>query len=352
MIKQFRVILDADDTLFKCNSEAIKKLNDEYGCHFTVNDITSWGLLNNELDNRLKYFKDPIFIKNLPLMKGAKEFVHKLSEKAEIFVCTNVNPECVFARFSAIIENFPEIKPENIIFGGRKDLLIADMMLDDALHNLEKANVKYPVLFQQPWNFENNSILSVDGYSQFLELVEIIKNASTMKKERVQMVSIIGPSGSGKHCIVNEICKNSLFEKVKAYSTNPNNTSYNYIPMEEFTNAKLNDFFTETSIYCGNYYGIRREDINYILQKGKIPIMVLDINGAMTVSSLYNSLNVFVSASKEDCIKNIIQDDSLSLCQKTQRIIALDLEQKNENLCDITVTKNDVDKIIRIVKGE
>jgi len=352
MKKEFRVILDADDTLYECNRTAIKLLNDEKGTEYSINDIKNWGILGNELDERLKFFNDPTFIKNIPLMKGAKDFVHKLSEKAEIFICTNVQPQCAVSRFFSLTENFPEIKPENIIIGGRKDLLVADMMLDDAIHNLDNAKVMYPVLFQQPWNFENCNILSVAGYDEFLELVEVIKNSSTYNNTTPkEMVSLIGPSGSGKNQLADNLCKNERFEKVKAYSTNPYNTgSYQYISKNDFIAAKENGFFSETSIYMGNYYGIRKEDIDCILLRGKIPVMVLDINGAMSIGCMYNSLNVFVKATKSQCITKILSYGNLSNEQKAQRIIALDSETKNENLCDCSFYTTDDEKIIEMFK--
>lgn len=70
--------------------------------------------------------------------------------KAEVVIATNVPPVCAGARVNAIIKHFPEIIPSNILIGARKDLLVADMMLDDTSQNLEQANVDYPVLYRQP----------------------------------------------------------------------------------------------------------------------------------------------------------------------------------------------------------
>ena len=45
-----KVILDYDDVLNECNEEAIRKLNKEYGYSYCLEDITNWGILENELD--------------------------------------------------------------------------------------------------------------------------------------------------------------------------------------------------------------------------------------------------------------------------------------------------------------
>lgn len=148
----FKIILDCDDVLFGCNEQAIQKLNKEKGTSYKMSDITSWGTHNTGIDERLKYFADPKFVKNQPVYPGAQEFVHKLSKKAEVVIATNVPAQCASVRINVIVKNFPEIKISNILIGARKDLLNADMMLDDApqistsagstLTNLEGAEAR------------------------------------------------------------------------------------------------------------------------------------------------------------------------------------------------------------------
>jgi len=105
----------------------------------------------------------------------------------------------------------------------------------------------------------------------------------------------------------------------------------------------------ETSIYLGEYYGIKKDEIQKIIDNGKIPIAIVDINGAMTINSLYDSLNVFVKASKEQCVERIIADDYLTKEQKVKRIVSIDTENRNENLCDVTVTEDNYDEIIKMI---
>lgn len=345
MRKSFKVILDCDDTLYKCNSEAIKKLNAEIGTNYTMYDIKNWGLTGTDIDKRLNYYSDPEFIKNLPLMEGAKEFVKELSKKAEIFIATHVQPQCAGVRFNSIVENFPEINPGNILIGGRKDMLVADMMLDDAVHNLQDAMVDYPVLYQQPWNYTHPGMLSVNGYKEFLELVDIIK-ANRDTDSNYQIVSLVGPAGSGKKEIAEKLVETGKFERVRTYSTKKNDDKYNYLSFPEFTERKDAGFFMETSIYMGDFYGTKKSDIDHIISKGKIPLMILDINGAVSLRRTYGCLNVFVKMPKEKCIKDVL-NRNLELDEMVQRIMALDSELRNEELCDMTISDaNDIDKII------
>lgn len=349
MRKGFKVILDVDDVLYQCNQSAINLLNKEENTNYTINDVKNWGMINDPIDKRVKYFDDPVFIKNLPMFEGAQEFVRKLSKKAEIFVCTNVQPQCVSARYEALLRDFPEIDPNNILIGGRKDLLFADMMLDDAIHNLENARVDYPVLFQRPWNSGNAGILSVTGYKEFLELVDIIKTSkSTDYSENYNMLVLVGPSGSGKKCIAQSFPDNPLFERVKTYSTKKDE-NYKSISKEEFLKKKEENFFIETSSYLGEFFGIHKKDIDHIISKGKYPLLILDINGVVSMKHFYNSLNIFVKSPKENCIKNIITKTD-DIDKKVKAIVSLDAEYGYEELCDYTIKlENDkfqVDNII------
>lgn len=346
MHKSLKVVLDADDVLYQCNQTAIQLLNEEYGTNYTLQDINKWGLTNTLLDKRLKYFDNPEFIRKIKVMDGSKEFIKELSKIAEIFICTSVKPQCASERYNAIVRDFPEIKHENIMIGSRKDLITADIMLDDALHNLLNARVDYPVLFQRPWNLENNSVLSVSGYKEFINLVLKIKLNYFEHTDKYQVISVIGPSGAGKNELVLNLLKDDRFQRIKSYSTKPSKSHY-YIDKDDF--EKERSSFMETSIYLGEYYGIKKDEIQKIIDNGKIPIAIVDINGAMTINSLYDSLNVFVKASKEQCVERIIADDYLTKEQKVKRIVSIDTENRNENLCDVTVTEDNYDEIIRMI---
>lgn len=347
MKKRIKVILDCDDVLYECNRIAVEKLNEELGTKYKIEDIKEWGLTGTTIDERLKYYDDPDFIENLPLIKGAKEFVHKLSKKAEIFICTSVRPNCASKRLASITENFPEIKVSNIMIGGRKDMLVADFMLDDCILNLEKAQVTYPVLMQRPWNHSGNGgILSVNGYEQFLQLIDTV--ISHEENSKYEACALVGPSGSGKTKIATMLCEKG-FKIVPTYTTaKKSGVQYICISEEEFENKNQRGYFSETSTYMGERYGIVNEDIIDILFHKKTPLFILDINGTMAVSRAFSTLSCFVTAPKSVCVENIL-NKNLPNKVKTERICSLDGELKNKDLCDVVVSgiKPDISVILK-----
>lgn len=341
MRKSFKVVLDCDDVLFQCNESSIEKLNKEKGTNYTLNDITDWGLLGNDLDERLAYFTDPEFMGSLPIYKGAKEFVKKLSKKAEIFICTNVAPNIAGIRINEIIKNFPEISPSNIIIGGRKDLLKVNVSLDDNIEHFKNTNSDFPVLMRRPWNLNQTGVLSVTNYDEFLALIDIVRENQN-KDESYKAVVLIGPSGSDKNQIADKLVDNGLI-RVRSFSTK-NSKNYNFVEKDKFYEMKK-EFF-ETSSYAGDLFGTKKKDIEDVLNKGKMPVLVMDITGAIAFKNEFNSLNVFVNAGKDKCIKQILRSD-YSEDEKIHRIVSIDAELQNENLCDMTISDStEIGKIL------
>lgn len=342
MRKLLKVILDCDDVLFMCNQRAVERLNLVNDTHYSINDINRWGILGNKLDERLMYFSEPSFMGSLPLYPGAKEFVSELSKKAEVVIATNVQPECAGARVNAIIRNFPDIKPSNILIGARKDLLKADIMLDDAPQNLEAANVEYPVLFRQPWNYGKTGLFSVSSYHEFLTLVDMVRSGLSMNQEsEYDAIVLVGPSGSGKKELAEKlISKKPKIQRVSSYTTKNSGLNYHHVTNAEFE-AMRSEFF-ETSSYMGHLYGTKEEDIRVAMENGKIPLLIMDINGMIAMKAKFKTLAVYVHADRETCIRDLLNRE-LPIEELVQRLAALDLEMRNEQFCDITVTASDTE---------
>lgn len=341
-------LIDYDDVLVNLAGYSVERVNRECGTSFTVYDITGWGLLGNELDKRMEHFIDPDFMGSIPVFDGAVQFIEDLQKVSEVFIATSVKHQCATARFNHIIENFPMIPISNIIIGDRKDMIRGDFHLDDGYHNLKNSMVTYPVMMQRPWNYSNTGVLSVNGYDEFLNLFEIVRNSFEKDFSKIDAVVLVGATGSGKKKLANSLVDTGKFERVKTYSTKRDSTSYHVLPHNEFVKKKESGIFLETSVYMNDFYGMMRQDIDNVIAKGKIPLMILDINGAMAVQSCYNVLNVFVEADKDKCIRSILNKD-LSNDEKTRRIISLDRELLNDELCDICVGEDGINDILSVL---
>lgn len=211
MSRRFRMTtaLDVDDVLLECIPYAIKLANEKYKFDppLTIYEVDRWGKLGTRADVIFEFFTEEFF-RSQPVIAGAKEFVRKLTQMTEVFVCTSVYPQFMSIRAEVIMREFPEIPPENIYMASRKDKLNVDILFDDGMHNVIKSNAAYPILLRRPWNQKATGMLAVNNYDEFLKLVEVISTSySTIRDDNKNpsIVALVGPSGSGKSDIAKKL---------------------------------------------------------------------------------------------------------------------------------------------------
>lgn len=352
MNRKFRLstALDVDDLLMECVPYAIRLANEKY--HFdpplTIYEVDRWGTLGTRADVIFEFFKDPEFFRSQPVIKGAKEFVRKLSQMTEVFVSTSIYPEFMSIRAARIMEEFPEIPQDHIYMGSRKDKIDVDILFDDGMHNVSNSNATYPILMRRPWNQHATGMLAVNTYDEFLKLVEVIADSySPRLKARIDnepgIVVLVGPSGSGKTEIAKQLLKKSRkFEKLISYTTDATvgmegDDWYHYISLDAFRQMRDGGEIFESTMYAGHNYGSKKEDIEQILARGHHVLTVMDICGAMVLKTHFpNVTTVYIKQEKQELLRNLL-NKPLSLDEKVSRIMALEAEEKNADICDYVV---------------
>lgn len=355
MGKRFRMstALDVDDVLLECVPYAVRLANEKYKFDppLTIHEIDRWGKLGTRADVIFEYFDDPEFFKNQPVIQGAKEFVKKLSKITDVFISTSIVPKFMGIRAQRILDEFPEIPPENIVMGSRKDKLNVDILFDDGMHNVFNSSAAYPILLRRPWNQSATGMLAVNNYDEFLKTVEVItKSYSKVDGESFspRIVVLVGPSGSGKNKIAELLLeKCDRFEKLTSYTTRnleADHAHYRYMPKEEFLKAMDSGIFFESTMYAGEGFGSRREDVDEILKKGKVVLAVMDICGAMSLKTHYEDVvTVHIKKDTRSLIRAIIAEES-SVDDKVGRIVSIEDEKRNEEICDIVLSNDNDEK--------
>lgn len=348
--------LDIDDLLMECTAYAIKLANEKYKFDppMTMYEKDRWGKVGKRIDSIYPYFSDAEFYRTQPVYEGAKEFVRKLSQMTEVFVCTAVPPEFMGIRAQRIREEFPEIPADHIYMGARKDNIHTDILFDDAMHNILNSSAKYPVLMRRPWNQEATGMLAVNNYDEFLKIVEIIAESyyaspGSCSPRESDIVVLVGPSSTGKSKLAARfLTENKDFEKLPSYTTKDptaleENTWYNYVSLEDFRNMCDSGEMLQSTMYAGHGYGSKKADIERILTGGKRVLTTMDICGAMSLKTQFkNVTTIYIKRDKRSLMANIIRKNS-SVEDKVNRLCALEYVDKNAALCDYLISFDDYD---------
>lgn len=123
------------------------------------------------------------------------------------------------------------------------------------------------------------------------------------------MIVLVGESASGKSSIEKYLVENYGYKKIVSYTTREprdgevDGVDYHYISKELFLMLKKEDFFAETAVYNGWYYGTAKKDCT------DDKIAVLTPHGLRQVKKI-NNINVisfYINVPRRDRLIKILQ---------------------------------------------
>ena len=135
-----------------------------------------------------------------------------------------------------------------------------------------------------------------------------------MSAEHQKILIITAPSGAGKTSITHHLMKTypELSFSVSAAtrsarSNEKDGVDYYFISEEEFKDKIKNKEFAEWEmVYEGKYYGTLKSELKRIWSMGKVPVLDIDVKGALHVRQQYpvNTLSIFVEPPSVEELKN------------------------------------------------
>lgn len=126
-------------------------------------------------------------------------------------------------------------------------------------------------------------------------------------------IIISAPSGGGKTSIVDCLLKDGVLSRVVTATTRAprkgeiDGKDYHFWTVAQFEQAIQNNAMAEWAKVHVNYYGIPKSSLDSLIQAGKCPVLVIDVQGAKTIKNIYkNAVSIFITPPSFDELKKRI----------------------------------------------
>ena len=339
---RMKIGMDFDDVFAPFNSVAIRLANEKYGLKLTLDDIKDWK--NDGKASVIKeFYKDPDLYRQqtLAVSDDNLDAIKRLMVFADVYFISAVGYEFMSTRAMQIKTLLPELPDDRILLGQAKNLVQFDAILDDNIDNVLDSPAEFPVLMRKPWNRNMTGLLSVNSVSEFVSLMEHIERVSREKFQITEptVIALVGPSGSGKNNVADELLDHFSYWRPKSYTNNPKkdgDCSHVYVPSEEYNTSD----YIETTLYAGYYYGCKESEVESKLAAGFNVVLPLDMCGAIGMKRKFPTVIIYVNNDKESIVRNIISS-SMDENEKALRILSLEAERKNREICDYVIDNTD-----------
>jgi guanylate kinase len=138
-----------------------------------------------------------------------------------------------------------------------------------------------------------------------------------MASSQDKLIIITAPSGSGKTSITRHLMQQfpQLAFSVSAATRQPrgmekDGVDYHFISTEAFQQKIQHNQFVEWEmVYEGKYYGTLKSELEKIWQQNKIPVLDIDVKGAIHVQQQFpqTSLSLFIQPPSVEELKKRLQ---------------------------------------------
>lgn len=204
-MRKMRIAVDQDEVLCHWTSRVVQWYNEDKKTEFdhfgqpydrqgmpfvpvTLDNMTNWDVKMNlgpESEPYVRsYMRSILFWQGLDPIEGAVEGMRTLIEQGHDVLIVTAVPKCAPVAYEGkmawIRRHLPFFDLENFITMKRKDLVDADILIDDGEHNLDAFSSKDPdhhwaIAFDRPWNRKAGTCYRANDWNEVIERVGYIQ---------------------------------------------------------------------------------------------------------------------------------------------------------------------------------
>jgi guanylate kinase len=178
-----------------------------------------------------------------------------------------------------------------------------------------------------------------------------------MEQEYNKIIIITAPSGAGKTSITKRLMKHfpQLAFSISAATRKPrahekDGVDYHFMTTEAFQEKIHEDAFMEWEmVYEGNYYGTLKSEMKRIWNNGQIPVLDIDVKGAIHIKDLYPKqiLTIFIEPPSIEELKRRLESRGTETADSLQaRVSKASYEISFKHSFQHVIVNENLDKAI------
>ena len=174
--RRLRIAVDMDEVIANSFSKQLSCYNQRSGSNLTPEMVASKGLGSLIARERWEQFTgiphEDGFFADLELIPGSHEALLELSRDHDIYIASAAMevPSSFDAKFKWLQKNFPFIPTSQIVFCGDKNVINADVLVDDRSRHFKQFRGT-GILFTAPHNARESAPLRADNWDDVLRIL-------------------------------------------------------------------------------------------------------------------------------------------------------------------------------------
>lgn len=184
-MRKYTILVDFDDTLTDLLKSWITRINVSHGTKVNPEDVTDWNidLFFPTLTRRQVFepiFDDDFWDEVKPKANAVKYLKQLIDDGHQVYICTNTNYKTLKSKMDKVLfRYFDYLTWNNVIITRDKQMINADILIDDGVHNLVGGNYK-GILMEAPhnkkFNEKEHDIIRVKTWDEIYDLINTMAN--------------------------------------------------------------------------------------------------------------------------------------------------------------------------------